>query len=232
MEGIVPIIPAYNPGRELIAIVQGLKAHFRRVVVVNDGSAEGLDVFTELSRTEGVTLLSHPVNRGKGAALKTAFAHLLTEDPDLVGAVTVDADGQHSIRDVLRVAEALARTTGKPVLGVRTFKAGVPFRSRLGNLWTIGEFRLLTGRRIRDTQSGLRGIPVRFLPELVKLPGDRYEYEIRMLVHFAFSGGIVQLPIETVYVEGNRSSHFRPFPDTFRTQRALFAAVLTARFGW
>ena len=118
-----------------------------------------------------------------------------------------------------------------PAADHKLFEKGVPFRSRLGNLWTIAEFRLLTGRTVHDTQTGLRGIPFELLPGLLNLPGERYDYEIAMLVSAALSaGGCREIPIETVYERGNRTSHFRPLADTVSTQRALFRAALTARF--
>ena len=112
------------------------------------------------------------------------------------------------------------------------FVKGFVVRSKFGNLWTLGEFRLLTGHSVRDTQSGLRGIPRELLPALLEIPGDRYDYEIRMLVRAVRrSGGIVQIPIATVYEQNNATSHFRPLADTLSTQRALIAEALTARCG-
>ena len=220
----IAIIPAYEPDERLPRLISRLQPDFGAFVVVNDGSRTTGRVFDALRDRNGVTVLDHDENRGKGAALKTAFAEVLRRFPGVPGVVTADADGQHLPEDIVRVARALAAEPGRLVLGVRKFGAGIPFRSRLGNLWTRGEFRLLTGHSVRDTQSGLRGIPRELLPALLEIPGDRYDYEIRMLVRAVRApGGIVQLPISTVYERGNATSHFRPLADTFSTQRALFA---------
>ena len=232
MSQVIVIIPAFEPDRRLLELICQLKQDFPDFIVVDDGSRTATPVFDELRAYSGVTVLAHDTNRGKGAALKTAFAELLRRHPDALGAVTVDADGQHLPKDVVRVAESLRQHPDRLALGVRTFTKGIPFRSRLGNLWTIAEFRLLTGHAVRDTQSGLRGVPFGLVPKLLDIAGNRYDYEIRMLTRAVLrSGDLCQIPIETVYEQGNRTSHFRPLADTFSTQRALFAEALAARFG-
>lgn len=229
MRNIIAILPAYEPDQRLVGLVERLKDQFRGVLVVNDGSRSADDVFSTLPRANNVHLIVHETNRGKGAALKTAFSEAMARFPDADGVVTVDADGQHLVEDVLRVADTLLANPDKLALGVRTFRSGIPFRSRFGNLWTIAEFRLLTGRTVHDTQSGLRGIPLSWLPALVKIPGDHYDYELRMLVAAVRTlGGLVELPIATVYEPGNASSHFRPLADTLSTQIALLGERMTA----
>lgn len=229
---IIAVIPAFEPDSRLPQLISRLKTDFRDFIVVDDGSRSATAVFNRLRGIDGVTVLVHDRNRGKGAALKTAFAEVLRRFPDATGVITVDADGQHLPGDVIRIAESLSINPDRLTLGVRTFGPGIPFRSKLGNLWTLGEFRLLTGHSVRDTQSGLRGIPRKLLPALLEIPGDRYDYEIRMLVRAVRqSDGIVQIPITTVYERGNVTSHFRPLADTLSTQRALIAEALTARYG-
>ena len=232
VSGIIVVIPAFEPDSRLPQLIGRLKTDFRDFIVVDDGSHAATAIFDCLRGVGGVTLLVHDRNRGKGAALKTAFAEVLRSFPDATGVVTVDADGQHLPEDVIRIAESLSVNPDRLTLGVRTFGPGIPFRSKLGNLWTLGEFHLLTGHSVRDTQSGLRGIPRKLLPTLLEIPGDRYDYEIRMLVRAVRQlDGIVQVPITTVYERGNATSHFRPLADTLSTQRALIAEALTARCG-
>lgn len=228
MPNQVLVLPAFEPGPGLPALVRALADAFAAVVVVDDGSSPpSAAVFAEAAALPGVRLLRHAANRGKGAALKTAFAEVRRAFPDAAGVVTADADGQHLPEDVRRVAAASAAHPEALTLGVRSFGGrGVPFRSRLGNLWTCGEFFLLTGVWVRDTQTGLRGIPRALLPRVAALAGDRYDYEARMLVAAAkLPQPPVQVPVATVYDGGNGTSHYRPLADTASTQAALFRAA-------
>lgn len=219
------IIPAYEPSSTLLDVVAGLNDGFNGVIVVDDGSRHAEAVFNALKCNPRITVLRHDENHGKGIALKTAFQYVLARLPDVTGVVTVDADGQHLPEDAVRVANAIR--AGRMILGTRQFRGPIPLRSRIGNFWTIGEFQLLTGRQIRDTQSGLRGFPRDMLEELIAIPGSRYEYEITTLVRMAKRKSVDQVPIATVYEPGNPTSHYRALKDTFRTQFALFAAALT-----
>lgn len=124
----------------------------------------------------GAEVLTHPVNRGKGAALRTGFAHIRAHHPG-EPVVCADSDGQHTLLDILRVAAAIDDEVDM-VLGVRRFTGRVPLRSRVGNLFTAGLFALVTGHWIADTQTGLRGYPHRQLDWLADVPGDRFEYEL------------------------------------------------------
>src|SRR5262249_16001168 len=160
---------------------------------------------------------THAVNLGKGQALKTAFNHYLLRCPqDSVGVVTADADGQHLPADVLRVAETLERGPATLVLGSRGFEGAVPARSRVRNVPTRLILRWLIGRSVRDTQTGLRGIPRRFLPELLAMEAGRYEFELDMLIRATEERiPIAEIPIETVY-GGPAQSHFNPLRDSLR----------------
>ena len=219
---IAIVIPAYQPDAKLLGLVEALRVEFPHIVVVDDGSTGCEEIFASV-RGRVEALLAHPANRGKGAALKTAFAWIRERLPNIAGVVTADADGQHTPEDIRRVAEATATRKGGIVLGVRTFEGPVPLRSRFGNWWASLFFRLKTGLAIRDTQTGLRGIPSDMLDRMLALRGDRYEYETRMLVDMRRHPlPPLQIPIKTVYLEGNRSSHYRPFRDTLLTQAALW----------
>jgi glycosyltransferase involved in cell wall biosynthesis/trans-aconitate methyltransferase len=212
------VIPAYEPTPALADLVADLSSDGRPIIVVDDGSSEAAqDVLARVAAERGVSILRHAVNLGKGQALKTAFNHvLLHEPPDSVGVVTADADGQHLPADIRRVAGRLEQSRGALVLGSRRFDGRVPLRSRFGNTVTRGVFQLLLGRPIVDTQTGLRGIPRSFLPELLAVEAGRYEFELEMLVRAtARALPIVEVPIRTVY-GGAGQSHFNPLRDSLR----------------
>ncbi|MBR2983175.1 MAG: bifunctional glycosyltransferase family 2/GtrA family protein [Kiritimatiellae bacterium] len=213
----VVLIPAYNPDEKLLALLAELKERFFRVVLVDDGSTDGREIF---DRASGMVekLLTHPVNRGKGAALKTGLSCIGERD-----VVTADADGQHTVDDILKVADGLRMRRSGLVLGVRSFSRGVPLRSRFGNFWTRWFFFLMTGLNVRDTQTGLRGIPGPLVKRMLSIAGERYEYEMAMLADAkGHEEKPLQIPISTVYINSNRASHFKPLSDTVRIYRSLF----------
>lgn len=217
------LIPAYEPGEALPALTRALMDKGVPVVVVNDGSATGLEYF-EWIRAQGAVVLEHGENLGKGRALKTGLAWMAEQGYE--GVVTADADGQHSLEDILRVARALAGGSRRLVLGIRDVSR-MPNRSRTGNRLTRTLFRLLYGIKLQDTQTGLRGIPLtgENRSGLLSLTGERYEYEMEMLIEAGelFPAGIQELEIETIYLEdSDTSSHFRPLADGARIYSVLF----------
>lgn len=215
---VVVLIPAYNPDEMLLAVVAALiDRGFARIVVVDDGSGPAsAPVFARLRTLPQVALLAHAVNLGKGRALKTGLNHILQAWPDAAGVVTVDADGQHLAADVAAVVASFLGRPDALVLGSRSFGRSVPLRSLLGNVITRGVFRLVVGTRIADTQSGLRCFPLALVPRFLALEGERYEYEMNVLVEAHRIAGIREVGISTVYLQDNRSSHFNPLADSMR----------------
>ncbi|MBQ7252547.1 MAG: glycosyltransferase family 2 protein [Kiritimatiellae bacterium] len=227
------VVPAYDPPEGFVRYLASLReaCPSPAIVLVDDGSrSEAAETFREcLSRVPGTTLLSHRVNRGKGCALKTAFSHLLSVRPGLKGCVTCDCDGQHAPEDVARCLAALDAEPGALVLGCRSFaRAGVPWKSRMGNRTMRILFRLATGRDFSDTQTGLRAVPAGFMRELLGCPGERFEFETRMLLRLG-TRKLVQLPVRTLYADGNRATHFRPLADSLSVVSVVFAES-AARF--
>ncbi|MDR1041201.1 MAG: bifunctional glycosyltransferase family 2/GtrA family protein [Deltaproteobacteria bacterium] len=220
------LVPAYRPDGKLLRTVEGLaeSGDFARIVVVDDGSPPECEpVFESLAAMAEVTVARHAVNRGKGQALKTGLnLYLLESAPESPGIVCCDADGQHLPRDVVKVARAGAES-GTFALGVRSFGKETPFRSLLGNVVTRAFFALFTGFRIRDTQTGLRFIPRRQAGFFIRVPYDRFDYEFAALIDAVseLKANILQVPIETVYIEGNVSSHYRPFRDSLTVCRVF-----------
>lgn len=223
------LIPAYQPDARLPRLI--LELHradpSTKIVVVDDGSGQKFSDFFEASATAGAHVISYEHNRGKGYALREGFTWIR----DVAGdsqecVVTADADGQHTLNDIFRVGRTCT-DTGKSVLGIREFVGHVPARSRIGNTATSALFWLATGWKLKDTQTGLRAFPVALLPALLEVQGDRYEYELRVLLHLAkFRHPVTQIPIETIYEAGNPTSHFRPLQDSARIWAPLlkFAA--------
>lgn len=217
------LIPAYNPDEKLLKLLEALQGKFDRIVLVDDGSTKGREIFPQAEKYVE-KILVHEKNRGKGAALKTGLAYIGEED-----VITADADGQHKPEDIKRVADALKTHRGGLVLGVRAFSGKVPLRSRFGNFWTRWLFFLMTRLMIRDTQTGLRGIPGPLVARIAAIPGDRYEYEMAMLADCRrHDEKPLQIPIETVYIDENATSHFNPILDTIRIYRSLLQFCLSS----
>ena len=216
------VVPVFNPEPGLVPFCRRVAERFAAVVVVDDGSVEGVDAFSTLP--DAVTILRHSANAGKGRAMKTALAWLRANRPDLAGVVFADGDGQHRLEDAVAVAER-SLATDRVVFGVRDFSAkGVPFRSWWGNRWAAAEVWLLFGFRLADTQTGLRAVPRRLFDGLLTLRGERFEYEAGWFGRLKRLGEpILQVPVRTIYRAENRASHFHPLKDTLLTQRALFS---------
>ncbi len=230
---MIILIPSYHPDERLLSLADDLRdLPGLRVLVVDDGSGPTFaHVFRSLEG-RGVTVLRHPLNRGKGAALKTGFAHIGAHFPG-EAVVCADSDGQHSPVDILRIAAALEDGTAEIVLGARAFTGTVPLRSRVGNSLTRTTFRVATGHDLRDTQTGLRGFAPQLLPWLLEVPGDRFEYELRQLLTAVRAARTIrEIPIATIYLEGNASTHFRPVHDSLRIYGQLLAFVASSLAGF
>lgn len=217
------LIPAYKPDDKLVALTDQLLTHDDlKLVVVDDGSGEAFrPVFEALDKR--VTLISYPDNKGKGGALKTGIRYIMDHMPECERLVTADADGQHRYADIRRVLDKSEEMPGALVLGSRAFDGDVPLRSRFGNAMTRQVFAIASGVKVRDTQTGLRGFDRDGMRLFVDVPGDRYEYEINMLLTAARAEmPIYEVTIETVYLNDNESSHFNPLKDSLR----IYACIL------
>lgn len=226
---MVVIIPAYQPDEKFVRLVHELKETTDYdLLVVDDGSSEDRKTYFS-AVAPYVVLLTHETNRGKGAALKTALAYIQSHYPASEGIVTIDADGQHLPADIVRVCNVWKAAPEKLVLGSRAFTGSVPFKSRAGNAITRFVFALSTGVRVYDTQTGLRAFGADQIPMMLEMKGDRYEYEINVLL-FATRHHIPiqEVKIETVYIENNQSSHFKPFRDAWRIYKMILLFVASS----
>lgn len=219
MRDTVVVIPAYKPDGKLTALVQEL-IEIMPVIVIDDGGGADYAVIFQSVRELGATVLTHEINRGKGAALKTAFSYMSENMPGM-HAVTADADGQHSVEDIVRIAQTLQENPSSLILGGRDFSK-MPLRSRAGNTITSLLFHISAGLNVVDTQTGLRGIPMGIIPQMPLVAGDRYEYELNVLLSVRGWGiGCIEIPIRTIYLDGNRSSHFHAIRDGLRVLSQL-----------
>jgi len=227
---VIVLVPAYQPGPALVELVTRLRHH--TVLVVDDGSGPRFAAVFAAARLAGAEVITLPLNQGKGRALRAGFAHARTHHPG-EALICADSDGQHRLEDIEAVAARLAEGDPAMVLGTRRFVGDVPARSRFGNRVTAAAFAAATGLSLGDTQTGLRGYPPRMLAWLEQVDGDRFEYELRLLVRAAREQlSVVEVEIATVYLDHNASSHFRPVRDSLRVLTPLLAFAASSLLGF
>jgi glycosyltransferase involved in cell wall biosynthesis len=231
MSKIIFLIPSYQP----TALFCELLEEFRQmdpspVVVVDDGSDSAYsELFQRAARVRDIVILKNAVNLGKGAALKHGMNHVLVNYPDCMGVVTADADGQHAADDILKVATELRSRSTEVIFGSRDFKRDVPFRSKIGNVVSHYVYRLLVGLNLTDTQTGLRGVPRRLMELSLGIHSNRYEFETEQIIAAKAAGfKFTEVPIRTLYIDNNSSSHFHPILDSFRIYFVLLRYALSS----
>ena len=208
----IALIPAYCPEDRMIGLIKELDIRGFAVVVIDDGSGEEYDELFTAAR-QYASVKRYTPNRGKGEALKCGMRYIKERYQAPYTVITADADGQHRVEDIVKVADAAAEHPDSLILGKRLLDKSSPIKSRIGNGITRVLYRLTTGRRIYETQTGLRAFSNRLLPRFLKLPGHRYEFEIDMILD-ASNADIIEVDIQTVYFDNNAASHFRPLQDT------------------
>lgn len=229
LDNVIVFIPSLNPDEKLLSTIGEIKSRgFETIVILDDGSREDTKAyFDQAMERYGCVILHHYINLGKGRALKTAFNYILQTYPDCKGVVTADADGQHKAEDVVRCAREMLAHPEALVIGSRNFgEKAVPFRSKFGNILTRNVFNVLCGVRVEDTQTGLRALSRECMTAFLPTKGERFEYEMNMLIDTKEKGiPIREVPIETVYIEENKTSHFNPVWDSLRVY-SVFARFL------
>ena len=226
MKKRIALIPAYKPNIQLLEFVKGIEEHGMDCLIVNDGSGEEyLSLFHKIERETEARVLSFPENRGKGAALKAGLEYLQKENAVLQGdftIITLDADGQHLLKDALNLLSVAEEKKDTLILGSRTQSKDSPLRSRIGNGITKEVFNLCTGVEVKDTQTGMRAFSGKMIPEMLDIPGERYEYEMNVLLYLAKEGvPMEEVPIETVYINDNAESHFDTVKDSYRIYKQI-----------
>lgn len=222
------LIPSLSPDERLPAYVKELlAADFGLILVVDDGSSkEYQPIFEEIAGWDGCAVTHHEVNRGKGAALRTGFEYIKAHTA-LQGVITADSDGQHTVADTLKLAAELGEKE-EVLLGSRDFSRNnpnVPPKSRFGNRLTSCVFRLLYGKWLPDTQTGLRAFRRSLIDFMLGVTGDRFEYEMNMLIQCsALKIPMRPITIETIYHEENKGTHFHPIRDSWRIYKLLLGS--------
>ncbi len=225
MTDTVVIIPTYNNAGTLQDVLERTLAQGLPVALVDDGCTDNTREL--LAGFKDVTVIAHPKNLGKGAALKTAFRWAL--EKGYTYAVTIDSDGQHYPEDIPLLIKEKGENT--LVVGSRTTRganAGGSFANRFSNFW----FTAYTGIRLTDTQTGFRLYPLRDLPSM-KVVGNRYEAELSLLLFSAWKGlRLVPVQVRVNYPR-DRVTHFRPFQDFMRiTLVNIIGLPLALLYGW
>lgn len=213
------IIPAYNATQFVDEVVRrcARREDLAGIIVVDDGSTDGTG---DVARAAGAHVLTHEVNRGKGAALMTGFREASALGWD--AAITLDADGQHDPKEIPRFVAQFRRFQADIIVGSRA-RSGtpMPLPRRLSNRLSSAIVSWLAGTRIPDSQSGYRLI-ARRVWESLPLRRERYDFESELLIQAGRHGfAIGSLPIETVY--GGERSYFRPIRDTAHMVRVFWS---------
>lgn len=217
----IALIPAYKPSQLLIDMLEEIKDTPLIPVVIDDGSgSEFADIFEKAK--EYAPVIAHEVNMGKGRALKTGYTYIKEHFPEDAVIVTMDSDGQHRTEDAIKICKMAAEKPGALVLGSRKLAENVPFRSQFGNTLTRLVYQLSTGIKVHDTQTGLRAFSANLIPFMNSIGGDRYEYEINVLLDCSRADiPIIETEIPTIYLDNNSASHFNPLRDSIKIYKEI-----------
>lgn len=237
IKDVAIIIPAYNPDKKFVDFVRQLReAGYEYVIAIDDGSKEESKSFLEEAEdVYGCQIIKHSINLGQGRAYKSGFNYYLGCDDykETIGVIQCDCDGQHCVEDVTACADMLREHPDDFVIGTREFSdKSIPLRSRFGNKCTNFVFWFFVGMDLKDVMSGLKGLPRAFVPKLMEASGERFEYVANTILEVKKQGlNVVQFPIHTIYIDGNRSSHFKPVIDSIRIYglilKYLFSSIST-----
>lgn len=223
MDKIVVLIPSYNPEKNLIDYIKELyKNGFNNIIIVDDGS-KSKEIFNKIKNFEYCTILTHQINLGKGAAIKTGFRYYINKFSEKYnGIITLDDDWQHSIEDAIKLTKFYDENS--LILGVRNFNSkNVPFKSRMGNKITSGMFKKFYKKKISDTQTGLRIYPNNLIKQLCFLDGNTFDFETNVLIYCIKKDiNILEISINTIYFNKNEKSRFKPVKDSIRIYKIFF----------
>lgn len=222
------LIPAYEPDEKLIKLLKEINDNNSfDTVVVNDGSSKDKnEIFKQAEKF--AVVLGYDENKGKGAALKTGIKYISENYNEDFIVATVDSDGQHSLSDTIKVVDVCEKNPDSLVIGSRVFKGKIPLRSIMGNYITRFVYNLISGVNINDTQTGLRAFSSKLIPFMLSVKGDRYEYEMNVLIECAGNDILItEAFIQAIYIQNNESSHFDTLKDSIRIYKHILKYSVT-----
>ena len=224
---IVVLIPIYNPDVDITeTFLKELNKSYKNIVFVNDGCDKKFDSFFKKLEKD-YPVVKHNVNLGKGRGLKNGINYILNNYPGAKAIVTADCDGQHSVKDITNCGNVAIKYPDSLILGVRNFDQGnVPSKSKIGNKITRRILDIFVGKKITDTQTGLRAMSLDVAKKFIATAGERYEYETNVLIYTKKDNiPIREVEIDTIYINDNGTSHFNPIKDSIRIYK-LFARYM------
>ena len=181
------------------------------VMVVDDGNGKKYrDMFDNI-REIGIPVIHHPVNKGKGAAIKTGIKEIIKSWPEAYGIITADCNGQYQVADILKIFALMQNNPQTLILGRRQFQTHTSFATII----TRTIFKFFTGLNIIDTQTGLRGLPSCTFNSLLQLEGSSFDYEINMLLRLKNWGiSYIETPINTIFIKNKASKQYHHIRDS------------------
>lgn len=185
MKRQIILIPTYNPNKTLLTLIDNLiKGPFLHIIIVNDGSVHHAEhLFQTLNELKRVTILNHAKNEGKGRAIKTGLTYILRNFKNYDGVITIGADGQHSVEDIIRLSNSTRIFNEGLIMGIRDFKSDfMPKYSFLKNRVTSILFDILFKKRLLDVQSGLRYYAKNDVTWIRKVRGNQFDFDIHVLI--------------------------------------------------
>jgi len=225
----IVLIPAYEPDNKLIKLVKDLSKEKVDIIIVDDGSGPNYqDIFKTCKKYSKV--ISYEINKGKGHALKTGLKYIKENYNNAYIIVTMDCDGQHTIKDANKLIKECSNNKNTLYLGKRIRSEKTPIKSRLGNSITRFVYKKVAGLDIYDTQTGLRAFSNNLIDYMVEIEGDRFEYELNVLLKCAKDKiKMKEIEIETIYEDNNSGTHFNAIKDSYRIYKDIIKHSLSKK---
>ncbi len=229
MKNLCFVIPSLQPEWQLIPYIQELLSlNIQHIVVVDDGSGQNYQsIFSKINQLNNCVVLTHKINKGKGAALKTAYQYIKDNLKDIKGIVCLDSDGQHQIEDARHISQKLLQNPNQLILGERNFGLShVPIKSWIGNRFSSLLFSIFCFQWIPDTQTGLRAFGTQYVDDMLQCSGERFEYESQVLIYWCHKKlPLSFIPIKTIYMNENKGTHFKPVQDSLKILGSFFKTI-------